>query len=118
MSFSVKISVSQDKHAFLRIQGYVDDMMKQLMELLRVDIPKWEGPIICESSARTSESSADIEPPPAVAVDEKVKKEERKREVTALTDNGSVEEEAVLCKKERTESPVEEKKSLYKIETI
>lgn len=86
--------------------------MKQLMELLGVDIPKWEGPIICESSARTSVSSTDVKPPLAVGVDEKVKKEELKREVTVLTDNGSIEEEAVLCKKERTESPVEEKNSL------
>nr|XP_046263253.1 NAD-dependent protein deacetylase sirtuin-6 [Scatophagus argus] len=100
-----------DKHAYLRMHGYVDDVMKQLMELLGVDIPKWEGPTVCESSAPTSESTTDAKPPQTVATKEKVKKdlikEERKREATALTDDGSVKDEKVLVKKERADSSVE-----------
>lgn len=108
--------VSQDKHATLRIHGYVDDVMKQLMELLGLDIPQWEGPTICESSTASSHSSANVKPPRSVAVNEKVKKEERKREATTLvTDNGTVKEEAVLVKRERADSVEikEEKKPLH-----
>ncbi|CAG07749.1 unnamed protein product, partial [Tetraodon nigroviridis] len=39
-----------DKHSYLRIHGYVDDIMKQLVELLGLDVPKWEGPTVCERS--------------------------------------------------------------------
>lgn len=84
--------------------------MKQLMELLGVDIPKWEGPTVCESSTATSESTADVKPPHAVTAKKKVKgdliKEERKREA-ALTDDGSVKEETVSVKRERADSPVQ-----------
>lgn len=99
----------QDKHSYLRIHGYVDDIMKQLMELLGLDIPKWEGPTICERSTITSECTADVKPPQSVPVDMKVKKEERKREADALTDSGDVKEE-VLLKKEKAEA--DENKSL------
>lgn len=96
-----------DKHAFLRIHGYVDEVMKQVMEALGLDIPKWEGPTVCESS----ESTADIKPALAVPAEGKVKKqpikEERKREAPALTDNGTVEEETVSVKRERADSLVE-----------
>ncbi|KAI3375047.1 hypothetical protein L3Q82_021564 [Scortum barcoo] len=96
-----------DKHAFLRIHGYVDEVMKQVMEALGLDIPKWESPTVCESS----ESTADIRPAWAVPAEGKVKKElikeERKREAPALTDNGTVEEETVSVKRERAHSPVE-----------
>ncbi|KAM6920415.1 NAD-dependent protein deacylase sirtuin-6 [Lycodopsis pacificus] len=100
-----------DKHAHLRIHGYVDDVMKQLMELLGLDIPKWEGPTVCESSKATAESTTDVKPPRAVTAKKKVKrelvKEARKGDTTALTDDGSVKEEAVPVKRERADSPVE-----------
>ncbi|KAM8849114.1 NAD-dependent protein deacylase sirtuin-6 isoform 1-T1 [Spinachia spinachia] len=95
-----------DKHAHLRIHSYVDDVMKQLMELLGLDIPKWEGPTLCETSTATA---TDIKPPRAVP-EKKVKREatkEGKRDTTALTDDGSVEQEAVSVKRERADSPVE-----------
>uniref|UniRef100_A0A674PA15 NAD-dependent protein deacylase sirtuin-6 n=1 Tax=Takifugu rubripes TaxID=31033 RepID=A0A674PA15_TAKRU len=57
-----------DKHSYLRIHGYVDDIMKHLMELLGLDIPKWEGPTICQSSTRTSECKADVKPHQSVTV--------------------------------------------------
>lgn len=87
--------------------------MKQLMELLGVDIPKWEGPTICESSTRTPECTTDVKPPHSVTVGLKVKKEERKREAEALTDAGDIKDE-VLLKKEKAEFPEadEENKSL------
>ncbi len=85
--------------------------MKQLMEVLGLDIPKWEGPTICESSTANSESNTDAKPPRAVTAKGKVKKElikeARKREATALTDDGSVKEETVSVKRERADSPVE-----------
>lgn len=83
--------------------------MKQLMEQLGLDIPKWDGPTICERSTVTSECMADVKPPQSVAVGMKVKKEERKREADARTDSGDVKEE-VLLKKEKAES--DENKSL------
>lgn len=102
----------QDKHSYLRIHGYVDNVMKQLMELLGLDIPKWEGPTICESSTRTPECTDDVKPPRSVTVGMKVKKE-RKREAEALTDAGDIKNE-VLLKKEKAEFPEadEESKSL------
>ncbi|XP_056324339.1 NAD-dependent protein deacetylase sirtuin-6 [Danio aesculapii] len=39
-----------DKHAHLRIYGYVDDVMGQLMKLLGLDVPEWAGPTLCEGS--------------------------------------------------------------------
>lgn len=81
--------------------------MKQLMEFLGLDIPKWEGPTLCESAAAPAESAADVKPPRSSGVNEKVKKEERKREAPARTDHASAKEETVLVKKERAESPVE-----------
>uniref|UniRef100_A0A3B4Z767 protein acetyllysine N-acetyltransferase n=1 Tax=Stegastes partitus TaxID=144197 RepID=A0A3B4Z767_9TELE len=98
-----------DKHAHLRIHGYVDDVMKHLMEMLGLDIPKWEGPTVCETSKATSESSDDIKPPRGVVAKDKVKKEpikkERKREATQPTDD--VKEDTVSVKKERADSAVE-----------
>lgn len=80
--------------------------MKQLMEELGVDIPKWEGPTVCESSLATSESTTDVKP---LRAKEKVKndliKKERKRK--ALTDDRSVKEETASAKRERADSPVE-----------
>ncbi|KAA8587249.1 hypothetical protein FQN60_016695 [Etheostoma spectabile] len=88
-----------DKHAHLRIHSYVDDVMKQLMELLGLDIPKWEGPTVCESSKATPESATDVKPPHAITAKKKGKrdliKEERKRDTTTLTDDGTVKEETV-----------------------
>lgn len=72
-----------------------------------MEIPKWEGPTVCESATSTSESTTDVKPPRSVTVNKKVKKEERKREAPALTDDGSVKEEKVLVKRERAESPLE-----------
>lgn len=77
--------------------------MKQLMELLGLDIPKWEGPTICERSAVTSECTSDAKPPQSLPVGTKVKKEQRKREADTLTDSGDVKEEALL-KKEKVEA--------------
>uniref|UniRef100_A0A8B9HV39 Uncharacterized protein n=1 Tax=Astyanax mexicanus TaxID=7994 RepID=A0A8B9HV39_ASTMX len=48
----------QDKHAHLRINGYVDEVMGQLMKLLGLEIPEWAGPTMCESSG----GDADILP--------------------------------------------------------
>uniref|UniRef100_A0A673KIT3 protein acetyllysine N-acetyltransferase n=1 Tax=Sinocyclocheilus rhinocerous TaxID=307959 RepID=A0A673KIT3_9TELE len=39
-----------DKHAHLRIRGYVDEVMGQLMKLLGLEVPEWAGPMLCESS--------------------------------------------------------------------
>lgn len=103
-------SILQDKHAHLRIHSYVDEVMKQLMELLGLDIPKWEGPTVCESSEASSEHTADVKPPRAVTAKKNVKKEpikeERKRDATGLTDDGSVKEEETV-KRERVDSPEE-----------
>lgn len=100
----------QDKHAFLRISGYVDEVMKQVMELLGLEIPKWEGPTICESSKADSETTLDVKPP-GVTSKEKVKsqpiKAERKREAESPTDNGSVGGEIIPVKKEKADSPTE-----------
>ncbi|XP_069353504.1 NAD-dependent protein deacylase sirtuin-6 isoform X2 [Eulemur rufifrons] len=37
-----------DRHADLRIHGYVDDVMTQLMEHLGLEIPAWDGPRVLE----------------------------------------------------------------------
>lgn len=99
----------QDKHAHLRIHGYVDDVMKQLMELLGLEIPKWDGPTVCESSTATTETTGDVKPPRGVTAKAKVEKnfvkEERKREASQLTDD--VKEETVSVKRERADLPVE-----------
>lgn len=79
------------------------------MELLGLDIPKWEGPTICERSTITSECTADVKPHQSVPVSMKVKKEERKREGDALMDSVDVKEE-VLLKKAKVEA--DENKSL------
>lgn len=92
----------QDKHAHLRINGYVDEVMKPLMELLGVEIPKWDGPTVCESSTDPSECTTDIKPPRNIPAKQKVKrediKEERKREATE-----SIKEETVSVKRERAD---------------
>lgn len=97
----------QDKHAHLRIHGYVDDIMKQLMDLLGLDIPKWEGPTICESSVK-SESCADIKLSQTLTLDQKVKKEERKREAAEAAEE-HVEEETDSVKRGRVDSSPETK---------
>ncbi|XP_007434446.1 NAD-dependent protein deacetylase sirtuin-6 isoform X2 [Python bivittatus] len=38
-----------DKHADLRIHGYVDDVMTRLMKHLGLEIPEWTGPLVVES---------------------------------------------------------------------
>lgn len=81
------------------------------MELLGLDIPKWEGPTICESSMTTSELTTDIKPPFTVAnkagVKREVKREERKRQAEPNKDEGQVEKNTVSIKRERAGSPVE-----------
>uniref|UniRef100_A0A3B4URU6 protein acetyllysine N-acetyltransferase n=1 Tax=Seriola dumerili TaxID=41447 RepID=A0A3B4URU6_SERDU len=102
-------ATKHDKHAHLRIHGYVDEVMKQLMEMLGLEIPKWDGPTVCESSTANSESTTDVKPPHVTAkgkVKKEPVKEERKREATQLTDDGSVKEETVSVKRERADSPV------------
>ncbi|KAL2083876.1 hypothetical protein ACEWY4_019394 [Coilia grayii] len=39
-----------DKHADLRIHGYVDEVMGQLMKCMGMEIPEWVGPTLCETS--------------------------------------------------------------------
>lgn len=82
--------------------------MKQLMELLGVEIPKWEGPTVCESSTAPPESTPDIKPPRNIPAKQKVKreniKEERKREVAKVE---SIKEEAVSVKRERADLSLE-----------
>ncbi|XP_066491869.1 NAD-dependent protein deacylase sirtuin-6 isoform X2 [Tiliqua scincoides] len=39
-----------DKHADLRIYGYVDDVMTKLMKNLGLEIPEWTGPVVVEST--------------------------------------------------------------------
>ncbi|KAK5610820.1 hypothetical protein CRENBAI_025760, partial [Crenichthys baileyi] len=100
-----------DKHAHIRVHGYVDDVMKQLMELLGLEIPKWEGPTICESSTGPSENAGDVKPPHNVSAKAEVKKDEikqeRKREGTQLPEDGSVKHEAVSVKRERADFSLE-----------
>ncbi|XP_047225122.1 NAD-dependent protein deacetylase sirtuin-6 isoform X4 [Girardinichthys multiradiatus] len=100
-----------DKHAHIRIHGYVDDVMKQLMELLGLEIPKWEGPTICESSTGPSENAGDVKPPHNVSAKGEVKKDEikqeRKREGTQLLEDESVKHETVLVKRERVDFSLE-----------
>lgn len=100
--------ILQDKHAHLRINGYVDDVMKQLMELLDLEIPKWEGPTVCESSTLSPETAADVKPPRGISAKDKVKKdkikEERKREAT---EDAGVKDETVSVKRERADFSAE-----------
>lgn len=102
------LSVWQDKHAHLRINGYVDEVMSQLMELLGLDIPKWDGPTVCESS------TPDQKPLPAIATKKEVKKgvkKEAKREGRKRLGEPKKEEEdeeKIAVKKERAEQTTEE----------
>uniref|UniRef100_A0A3P9PVX9 NAD-dependent protein deacylase sirtuin-6 n=2 Tax=Poecilia reticulata TaxID=8081 RepID=A0A3P9PVX9_POERE len=100
-----------DKHAHLRINGYVDDVMKQLMELLGLDIPKWEGPTVCESSTFSPETTADAKPPRGVSAKDKMQKdkikEERKREATQPTEDAGVKDETISVKRERADFSAE-----------
>lgn len=40
----------QDRHANLRIHGYVDEVMTQLMKHLGLEIPPWDGPRVLEKA--------------------------------------------------------------------
>uniref|UniRef100_A0A3Q3DPU4 protein acetyllysine N-acetyltransferase n=1 Tax=Hippocampus comes TaxID=109280 RepID=A0A3Q3DPU4_HIPCM len=95
-----------DKHAHLRINGYVDDVMKQLMEHLGLDIPKWEGPTVCESSAAAPEGDADLKPTHALSVDVKVKGELVKEEKKRAVDGDAIKEQTLKVKKERKDPPL------------
>lgn len=85
--------------------------MKQLMELLGVDIPKWDGPVVCENSTDPSEPASDTKVPHSVSAEGKVKKEEtkeeRKREATWMTEDESSKEDTVSVKRERADLPLE-----------
>ncbi|XP_061775744.1 NAD-dependent protein deacetylase sirtuin-6 isoform X2 [Nerophis ophidion] len=83
-----------DKHAHLLIHGYVDQVMEQLMDHLGLDIPKWEGPTVCESCTDVHVKS--------LSADVKVKGEPRKRAAEYVED--TVKEETV--KKERAEDSI------------
>lgn len=77
------------------------------MELLGLEIPKWEGPTVCDRSTPDS-TTTDVKPPRGVTAKRKVKEEEeRKREAAAPTDDVSAEEETGLVKRERSDSSVE-----------
>ena len=84
--------------------------MKQLMEVLGVDIPKWDGPVVCENSTESSESANDVKPR-SISAEEKVKKEEikeeRKREATWTTEEESTKGDTVSVKRERADLPLE-----------
>ncbi|XP_049603842.1 NAD-dependent protein deacylase sirtuin-6 [Syngnathus scovelli] len=96
-----------DKHAHLRINGYVDDVMKQLMEHLGLDIPKWEGPTVCESSIAAPENADDdIKPAHALSADVKVKGELVKEEKKRAAHGDATIKETVAVKKERKDSPL------------
>ncbi|XP_072297400.1 NAD-dependent protein deacylase sirtuin-6 [Eucyclogobius newberryi] len=100
-----------DKHAHLRINGYVDEVMKQLMELLEVDIPKWEGPTVCESSTAYTEFKSEMKPEPDTIPNMRKKdqiKSERKRGAPALTEDDSIMETTVALKRERDQSSEKE----------
>lgn len=43
----------QDRHADLRIHGYVDEVMTRLMEHLGLEIPTWDGPRVLERALPT-----------------------------------------------------------------
>ncbi|KAJ8011656.1 hypothetical protein DPEC_G00060520 [Dallia pectoralis] len=96
-----------DKHAHLRINGYVDEVMSQLMELLGLDIPKWEGPTICENS------SSDHKPLPDITVKKEVRRGVKKeyngegRKRLPEPNVKEEDEEAIAVKKERTEVPTD-----------
>ncbi|XP_036412202.1 NAD-dependent protein deacetylase sirtuin-6 [Colossoma macropomum] len=101
-----------DKHAHLRIHGYVDEVMSQLMKLLGLEIPEWAGPMLCESSG----GDADILPYGAwkkevkieLKIEEKkdfgLKKKRRTNDKNAeITEKGGVkkeEEEDAKCEQE------------------
>ncbi|XP_075759130.1 NAD-dependent protein deacylase sirtuin-6 isoform X1 [Pelodiscus sinensis] len=44
-------ATKHDRQADLRIHGYVDEVMTQLMKQLSLEIPEWTGPAVVESSA-------------------------------------------------------------------
>lgn len=92
-----------DKHAHVRISGYVDEVMKRLMELLEVDIPKWEAPTVCESSTASTESNSEVKPEPAdTDTDTKPRiKAGRKRDFAALREDRNIKEDVVPVKNER-----------------
>ncbi|XP_053228930.1 NAD-dependent protein deacylase sirtuin-6 isoform X1 [Podarcis raffonei] len=50
-----------DKHADLRIHGYVDDVMAKLMKHLGLEIPEWTRPLVVEK-AELAESKAFAKP--------------------------------------------------------
>ncbi|KAG5847881.1 hypothetical protein ANANG_G00130930 [Anguilla anguilla] len=52
-----------DKHANLRISGYVDEVMTRLLKLLGLDLPEWEGPTVCEIAAETVAAPSARRPP-------------------------------------------------------
>ncbi|XP_046883662.1 NAD-dependent protein deacetylase sirtuin-6 isoform X1 [Hypomesus transpacificus] len=98
-------ATKHDKHAHLRIHGYVDNVMKQLMELLGLDIPKWEGPTLCESSTDNTAPDADVKPPPVTK--KEVMREERKRLAEPKDEEVEEGKGPRPVKKERTDSPSE-----------
>ncbi|KAK9408964.1 NAD-dependent protein deacetylase sirtuin-6 [Crotalus adamanteus] len=54
-----------DRHADLRIHGYVDEVMTKLMKLLGLEIPEWAGPLVVEHAEQReakplSQTSADL----------------------------------------------------------
>lgn len=74
-----------------------------------MDIAKWEGPTVCESSTASAESNSDFKPK-QLTVKKTLKKDlikdERKRDATVLIGDSSIKEEAVSVKRERDQSPV------------
>ncbi|CAL8281503.1 unnamed protein product [Lota lota] len=112
-------ATKHDKHANLRIHGYVDEVMKQLMEALGLDIPKWEGPTVCESLTKSApldrvtcrasakeEGKEEGKQKVKKEVKKEGKKEQRKRRAAPSTNEGQVNEDAIVgVKKERAESP-------------
>ncbi|XP_030074898.1 NAD-dependent protein deacylase sirtuin-6 isoform X2 [Microcaecilia unicolor] len=48
-----------DKHADLRIHGYVDDIMTRLMAALNLEIPEWKGPVLTAKKEEEEEMSSE-----------------------------------------------------------
>ncbi|MBN3323060.1 SIR6 deacetylase, partial [Atractosteus spatula] len=99
-----------DKHADLLIHGYVDEVMTQLMKHMGLEIPEWEGPVVCEQSTdvagETKSHADDFKPPvtsPLVLKQEAGLKRERRESTGAEVKT----EEATRSKKEEPDDSLQ-----------
>uniref|UniRef100_UPI00358FC5DD NAD-dependent protein deacylase sirtuin-6-like n=1 Tax=Myxine glutinosa TaxID=7769 RepID=UPI00358FC5DD len=49
-----------DKHADIRIYSTIDTVMSKVMEHLQLPIPKWEGPVVVETSSTDFDHAQDV----------------------------------------------------------